>query len=137
MQFLDRARGHLDFDFVLQYSWAPSNVVNHKHCKSGGINFGHILLNAYFCYFTVVHFIYRCSRREKSITTSHGVSICLTPVRSIDAYMRDKMLEAIEIDKVSERELPPPGEAETRADVRGLVLKLFRHCRSVNARVIL
>ena len=36
---------------------------------------------------------------------------------TIDAYMRDKMLEAIEIEKVSERELPPPGEAETHADV--------------------
>ncbi len=36
---------------------------------------------------------------------------------AIDAYMRQKMLEAIELDKVAERELPPPDEAETEEDV--------------------
>ena len=35
----------------------------------------------------------------------------------IDDYMRRKMLEAIELEKVAQRELPPPGEAETEEDV--------------------
>ena len=36
---------------------------------------------------------------------------------TIDAYMRQKMLEAIELEKVANRELPPPGEAESEEDV--------------------
>ena len=36
---------------------------------------------------------------------------------TIDVYMREKMREAIELEKVSEREMPPPGEAETTEDV--------------------
>ena len=36
---------------------------------------------------------------------------------AIDAYMRQKMLDAIELEKVAEREIPPPGEAETAEDV--------------------
>ena len=36
---------------------------------------------------------------------------------AIDTYMRRKMLEAIELEKVAQREFPPPGEAETEEDV--------------------
>ena len=51
---------------------------------------------------------------------------------TIDAYMRQKMLEAIELDKVAERELPPPGEAESEEDV----IEWYLSCYGTAERLI-